>query len=327
MITSSPIKAANTLKASLLFLLLLPIPGCSPLPVNNAPLKGSVDLQGHRGARGMRPENSIPAFIYCIEQGMDTVELDTNLTADGKLIVYHDSELNKELCLTQEGKAAKGIPVRSLTVQQLKTYDCGAVKNKEFPRQKAVKGLQMPTLDEFFEFVKEYEKRHSGAAKVRFNIEIKFPEKFEKKYLSDSAAEMVRTIERAGMASRTTVQSFIPEALPPVKKKNPAIRTSALFKPTYWKGFKMILGLQADRKEIIRKTVEVKADIISPYYLYVTPAFVKECHDRRIEVLPWTVNSEEKMIKMFDAGVDGIISDYPGLLKKTYLKWKKSRGE
>ena len=84
----------------------------------------------------------------------------------------------------------------------------------------------------------------------------------------------------------------------------------------------MIIGLDADRKAILQKTIDVKGDFISPYFLYVTPAFVKKCHDENIRVITWTVNSKKKIIQMLDAGVDGIISDYPELLKKTYIEWK-----
>ena len=99
----------NIQLAAALALLVSMAPGCGS-QIRNAPLRGSVDLQGHRGARGLRPENSIPAFIYCIEQGMDTIELDTNLTRDGRVIVYHDTELNKKLCLGPDGKAARPLP-------------------------------------------------------------------------------------------------------------------------------------------------------------------------------------------------------------------------
>jgi len=307
--------------AAILTLIISIAPGCGTA-VRNTPLRGTVDLQGHRGARGARPENSIPAFIYCMEKEMDTIELDTNLTSDGNLIVYHDSELNPKLCLTPEGKPASPLPIKDLTEKELKQYDCGAVQNSKFPRQKAIAGTTMITLDEFFAFIKDYEKKHPGASRPGFNIELKFPDVYDSSYFQKATAAMILAVKKSNMASRITVQSFIPEALPIIKKTNPGITTSALFLPNYWKGFKMILGLNADRKKILAKTIDVKADYISPYYLYVTPAFVKKCHDKNIRVITWTVNSKKKMIQMLNAGVDGIISDYPELLKKTYLEWK-----
>jgi glycerophosphoryl diester phosphodiesterase len=136
---------------------------------------------------------------------------------------------------------------------------------------------------------------------------------------------MVNTIETAGMVDRTTVQSFIIEILPEIKKLNSKLKTSALFQPTRFQKIKMKLGLNANRSAIIEKTTKVDADIISPYYLYVTPKFVTQCHEKKVEVLPWTVNDEEKIVKLLNCGVDGIISDYPNKLYRVYIQWKEEQ--
>jgi glycerophosphoryl diester phosphodiesterase len=127
------------------------------------------------------------------------------------------------------------------------------------------------------------------------------------------------------MVERTTVQSFALEALPMVKKLNPKLKTSALFKPSYFQGFLMAIGLDSNRAEIIQKTEKAGADYISPHYRYISPSFVQTCHKKNIRVIPWTVNEEETMLTLLDYGVDGIISDYPNRLFKVYQEWSSSR--
>ncbi len=135
---------------------------------------------------------------------------------------------------------------------------------------------------------------------------------------------MDQAIEKAGMVERSTVQCFVPEMLPHVKKLNPSLLTSALFEPTIPQGIKLLVGFTANSEEIIQKTIEVKADFISPYYLYIKPDFVKTAHANNIKVLPWIVNDESTIVDMLNLNVDGIISDDPKLLFDTFGKWKRS---
>jgi len=285
----------------------------------------SVDLQGHRGARGMRPENTIPAFQYCIEHNMTTIELDTNVTKDKQLIICHDSVINSSLCLGEDGKPAQPIPIKELTVPEIKKYDCGAVKNDKFPEQVPVKNTRLVTLSEFFDFIKKYEQDHPEQQPLGFNIETKFGEIYSKEEILETATLLVNTVETAGMVDRTTVQSFVIDILPEIKKLNSRLKTSALFQPTRFQRFKMQLGLNANRSEVIEKTIKMGADIISPHFLYVTPAFVTQCHEKNIKVVPWTVNVEEEIKKLLNWGVDGIISDYPDRLYRVYIQWKEEQ--
>jgi len=297
---------------------------CSRTAIRNTPMRGTTDLQGHRGARGHRPENTIPAFKYCMDQNMTTIELDTNVTKDRDLIIYHDSKINSSLCLDDTGKPARPVPVRELTVAELKKLDCGSVKNPKFPQQVPVKNTRLSTLSEFFTFVEKYRVQKGIKNPPDFNIELKFDEIYTDPEIKEGASLMVREIEKAGMVKRSTVQCFVIDFLPEIKKLNSNIATSALFQPTYLQGFLMMLGLNANRKAILEKTLAAGADIISPYYLYVTPRFVQECHSKNIRVIPWTVNDEKTMRKMLDCGVDGIISDYPDLLFRVNSEWEKT---
>lgn len=135
-------------------------------------LDGTVDLQGHRGARGKRTENTIPAFVYCIENNMTTIELDTNLTKDRELIVYHDTAINTRICRHEKGATVPRTPIKDLTVAELKQLDCGII-DKNFPEQVVFENTRLLTLSEFFEFIIGYERKNSPLKPIRFNIEIK----------------------------------------------------------------------------------------------------------------------------------------------------------
>ena len=282
------------------------------------------DLQGHRGARGNRPENTLPAFKYGIEQKMTSLELDTVVTKDDQLIIFHDTRLNGKLCLDTAGQPAKQISISDLTVKELKTFDCGSLKNEKFPDQVPVPGTRLITLRELFEYVSQLDQKQEIHQKLLFNIELKFPKNPSPKDFKKSAALIVQSIEAAGLVDRVTVQSFAIDVLPVVKKLNPGIKTSALFQPTKTQGIQLYGGLSANSDEILERTIAVKADIISPYYLYIKSDFVAAAHTAKIEVLPWTVNDEDTMVKMMNLGVDGIISDYPARLYRVHKKWVQS---
>lgn len=298
----------------------------STLLLSSSLIAKDMDLQGHRGARGLRTENSIPAFIYALEHKMTTLELDTNVTKDKQLIVFHDSIINEKesRCLDRHGELLEPTPVSALTVAELKALDCSSLINEKFPEQKIKPETELLTLKEFFAFVKRYENEHSNAAPIRFNIENKFPESYSHQDLLIATKLMVEAIEAADVVERATVQSFAIEALPEIAKRNAAMKVSALFKPSYFNGFLMLIGFDRDRFDIIDQSEKVGAQIISPYQLYVTPKFIEYAHQKNIKVLPWTVNEQDKMLALMKMGVDGIISDYPNRLSDAYLLFIKN---
>lgn len=287
-------------------------------------LDGTVDLQGHRGARGKRPENTIPAFEYCIEQQMTSIEIDTNVTRDKQLIVNHDTTVNGKICRLENGGSAEFIPIKDLTVNELKQLDCGSVKHEDFPEQVPVAGTRLITLTEFFDFVNTYEQNHTLSRTILFNIETKFRKDYSQRDIRETARLMVKTIAAAGMEKRTTVQSFIPEVLPEIRRLNTNIKTSALFEPTWFQKFLLKLGFHANRDAIIQTTVSIAADILSPHYYYVNEDFVYQCHKKCIQVLPWVVNEAKPIERLLNYGVDGIISDYPDRLFRVYSKWSNN---
>ncbi|MBV6493307.1 MAG: Glycerophosphodiester phosphodiesterase [Turneriella sp.] len=281
------------------------------------------ELQGHRGARGLAPENTWAAFERGLKEGATVLELDTNITKDLKLVIHHNSKLNPIICNTPDGQPVEEQPIRNFTLAELKTLDCGSKRNPDFAEQTPSPHEKLISIEEFFEKFKKTEKENPQYRNILFNIEAKFPDvpdnkdssSVSKEALDEFATLMAAAVNASGYAQRITVQSFAIEILPLVKAKSPHVRTSALFQPTYWQGFRMYIGLGGGvRDAILQKAIAVKADIISPYWLYCSNDFILKAHENKMLVIPWTVNDTKKIRDLLDRGVDGIISDYPNRL-------------
>ncbi len=295
--------------------------GCAS--VQNQPLYKDVEMHGHRGARGLMPENTWPAFTAALDLGMTVLELDTVLTAEGDLMIHHDTDTNPQLCRNDDGSAITATAIRSLKVADLKRLDCGALGNEKFPEQKKVPGTRLMTLDEFFAKMREVETNDVAKRRITFNIEAKFPKGVNptEDELRVFAATLTGKVANAGMARRATLQSFELKILPLLKAGSPESKTSALFEPTYWQGFRMYMGIgEGPRGAIISAALEARADIISPYKLYASDDFIHAAHAKKLAVIPWTVNEKSEMVELLRRGVDGIISDYPDRLKAAYAE-------
>ena len=285
----------------------------------------AFDLQAHRGGRGLAPENTLAAFSQAVALGVDTLELDINLTADDVVVISHDTALNAEHTRDAQGAwlAGNGPPIRSLTLAQLQAYDVGRIDpstkyGQQFARQVARDGERIPTLAALFDQV-----RSNAAGDVRFNIETKL----DPARPGDSASPeaMVRAllaeIERAGMASRVTVQSFDWRTLALVGQLAPQLRRAYLTSPRTVKDSRWTAGIDGNAFASVPLLVKAAAGkseapvIWSPSFNEVTPALVKEAHDLGLGVLPWTVNQRADMARLMDAGVDGLITDYPDVLR------------
>jgi glycerophosphoryl diester phosphodiesterase len=255
----------------------------------------TIQVHGHRGARAMRPENTMPAFEYAIAQGVDALELDMAVTKDGVIVVSHDPELRAPVCTGPRD----GVAIHSLTLAEVRQWDCGAKQNPLFAKQQPVPGTKMPTLDEVFTLAPK--------GRFLFNIETKItPQQPE---LAPPPGEFVRLvlaeIHKHHLESRVVLQSFDFRTLHEMRKIAPKIRRSALY-----------TGAPRDFVDIGR---EAGAQIVSPEYHLVTAGQVKAAHAAGFEVLPWTANTPEDWASLVAAGVDGIISDDPAALI-AYLK-------
>lgn len=303
------------LKLKIIYFLIAPVLLCTSPSIKNNPVN-KLDLQGHRGARGLYPENTIPAFKAAMDFKMTTIELDTVLTKDKQLIIHHDNYINPEICKWSNGKQTESLPIKNFTVAELKELDCGSLKNSRFPEQITVPGTKLSTLPEFFEFVKAYEKEKKISNPFLYNIETKINENdYSMEEVIEYANAMVKAIEAAKVVKIATVQSFVLEVLPEVKKLNPSIQISALYAPSKLDFILLSFGFFSPSEKIIEKTKELNAEIISPYHKYVNEKFIHMCRERKIKVIPWTVNDIDLMKQLIDYGVDGIISDYPNRLQ------------
>jgi glycerophosphoryl diester phosphodiesterase len=257
-------------------------------------------VHGHRGARAIYPENTIPAFEYAIKIGADVLEMDVAVTKDNVLVISHDPHINPEICKGPH----PGVAIHELTLAELREYDCGALKNPHFPRQQPVPGTRIPTLDDVLSL--------SRGNNVQFNIETKsFPDHPELTPTPDVFASMLLdVIRKHQLDSRVIVQSFDFRTLHATKRLAPNIRLSAL-----WEG---------DARSFVDIAHDGEAGIISPLFKLVTPQQVKGSHAAKIQVVPWTADTPADWQMLIDAGVDAIITDDPAALI-AYMKEKGLR--
>jgi glycerophosphoryl diester phosphodiesterase len=302
-----------------------------------APLMGAepasqraFDLQGHRGGRGLWPENTLAAFAGALTLGVTTLELDCAVTKDGVVVVSHDPLLNPDVTRDGSGRflEAHGQAFFALRYDEVLRYDVGRLKPgtpyaARYPEQAAADGQRVPRLADVFVLVKQ-----AGNRSVRFNIETKvFPPRPEISLAPEPFAEaVVRVVREAGMQERTAIQSFDWRTLKVVQRIAPELPTVALTSqrpgddtvqlgkpgPSPWLG-----GLDADDfGASVPKLVKASgARVWSPNYLDLTAELVAEAHALGLSVIPWTINETADMQRILGWGVDGIISDRPDRLR------------
>ena len=263
-------------------------------------VKRRLLVSGHRGARAVLPENTIPGFIHAIEAGADAIELDVVVTADDVLAVCHDPVLRRARCLGPAGRRR----VRLLRWSELARFDCGSLANPRFPRQKPVPGAGIPSLDEVLQL--------AGRGAFLFQIEVKtIPRLPGSGPPPDRFAELlVERIRARGLETRVIVQSFDFRVLRALGQLAPEIPLAALDQ----------FGLRSFRM-IARRT---GARIVAPYRRLVTRRKVRLAQAAGIQVIPWTANTPRDWDRLIRAGVDGIITDDPaGLI--AYLRTRGLR--
>ena len=288
------------------------------------------DLQGHRGARGLWPENTLAGFAAALELGVSAVELDCALTDDGVLVVTHDPELNPDCTRDARGEflAAAGPPVRALRLAQLRSYDVGRLRPgspyaARFPQQQAVDGERIPPLAEVLNLV-----RTRGRGRVRVAVEVKtFPEQPQLTAPPEAfAAALQQDLERTGMAALVSVLAFDWRVLRAMQRRLPQLATAALTeeqpgedtvrlgasRPSPW-----LAGLDpADFGGSIARLVKASgAGTWGPDYRDLDALRVEQAHALGLRVIPWTVNESADMERMLAFNVDGMITDRPDVLR------------
>jgi len=291
----------------------------------------AFDVQGHRGARGLMPENTLAGFSYALGLGATTLEMDVGVTRDGHVVVSHDPRLNPSLTRSADGKwiEAPGPAINSLLLEELEAFDVGRLLPdsryaRRFPAQTPVDGERVPTLAQVLALV-----GHSANGRARVNVETKLsplephltppPEAFAK--------AVVEEIRRHGAVQRATIQSFDWRTLQHVQALAPEIRTSYLSAQQEWLDniesgragvSPWTAGMDVDDfgGSLPRLVAAAGGDIWSPYYRELDGEQLQTAKALGLEVIVWTVNEASDMRRLIDLGVDGIITDYPDRLRE-----------
>jgi glycerophosphoryl diester phosphodiesterase len=261
-----------------------------------------IQVHGHRGARAMLPENTIPAFEYAIDQGVDAIEMDVAVTKDDVLVISHDPVLDPEICRVQ---GAGSRVIREMTFAELRRWDCGSLVNPHFPKQTPVPNTHIPALEQVLAL--------ASRGNFMFNIETKiFKDKPQYTPPPERFADLLlQAIDRHKLRARVIVQSFDFRTLQAMKALAPDIRLAAL---------------DEDEKlgDFVTVARSAGTKIISPEKGMVQPSRVVAAHEAGLQVIAWTANTPQEWDSLTAAGVDGIISDDPAELI-AYLKQKKLR--
>lgn len=285
----------------------------------------AFDLQGHRGARGHVPENTLASFAKALDIGVTTLETDMAVTSDGAIVLSHDPRLNPDITRGPDGNwlAAKGPAIFRMSFAELQRYDVGRIDQasryaKQFPGQIPVDGARIPTLKQLFEL------GEAGGRKTRYNIETKIsPLAPHETPDPDTFARLaVDAIQAAKLSDRVTIQSFDWRTLLAVKRIAPEIATVCLTmegaegsnvrgaegQPSPW-----LAGVDAGRLNAPASELASAAGCStwSPYWRNVDAAVLSLAHRLGLKVVPWTVNDPQDIATLIDLGVDGLITDYP----------------
>ena len=288
----------------------------------------ALDLQGHRGARGLAPENTLPAFATALSLGVHTLELDVGVTRDGVVVVHHDRQLNPATTRSPEGAwlAARGPLVSALTFAELGRYDVGRLDPrssyaKGFPQQQPADGTRIPRLADVFTLV-----ARSGNRTVRFNIETKLSPLAPADTLSPEpfARALLEAIDAAGMRSRSAVQSFDWRTLQVVQRLAPGLPTVYLTARQAWldnvgsatADSPWVAGFTLREHGSVPRMVKAAGGAVwSPWLGDLDATALAEARALGLKVVAWTANAPEEIERLLALGVDGIISDRPDLVR------------
>lgn len=301
-------------RPSLLFIYIFCVfflPNCStikPLTNNN----NLIDIQGHRGCRGLMPENTIAGFIKALELGVTTVELDVVITKDNEVLVSHEPFFNHEISTKPNGNRVtkeeeKSLNIYNMTYVETQQYDVGLAPHPRFKEQQKIPATK-PLLADVIDAVEAYIKQHQLPL-VQYNIETKLKPATDNIYHPTPAAfiELImKVLNNKGISERTIIQSFDTRTLQYLHTHYPNIKTAYLYEE--------VLG-----KSLSTRLTELgfTPTIYSPYYKLVNKKTIHYCRALGIKVIPWTVNTLQEINKLLQLGVDGIITDYPNLISGT----------
>ena len=274
--------------------------------IYNKPLSANFNYQGHRGSRGLMPENTIPAMYKAIDLGATTLEMDIVFTKDNIAILSHEPFFNAEITTKPDGKSVepaeeKSFNIYKMTFAQTQKYDVGLKPYARFPKQQKISTTK-PALSALIDSVENYATA-TNKPPLFYNIETKTKPETDKIFHPTPASfvdMLIKVILAKNISERVIIQSFDRRTLQYLHKKYPTIKTALLVEATDKNSF---------RKQL--KDLGFMPTIYSPEQTLINPNLITECHKRNIQIIPWTVNEKKEIIKLKKMGVDGIISDYP----------------
>lgn len=276
---------------------------------NNFKLQEAVvfDIQGHRGCRGLMPENTIQAFMEALKKGANTLEMDVVMSGDGQVVVSHEPWMSPEICLAPDGSTMEKNDkpnIFEMTYDEICRYDCGRKINPKFPVQQSISAVK-PLLSEVINRVEKYILWNSFRP-VHYNIEIKSCPEWDNVYQpkpEETVLKVYDLIRTKNIQRRCTIQSFDVRPLQIFKRIAP----------------QMQLSLLVENDCSIDENLEALGftpAVYSPDYRLVDATMILEVHKAGMKIIPWTVNEILDMNELKQMGVDGIITDYPDIAIK-----------
>lgn len=268
----------------------------------------AFDSQGHRGCRGLMPENTVPAFLKALDLGVTSLEMDAAITADSQVLISHDPYFNHEISTAPDGHPVtaaeeKNLVIYRMSYAQTQGYDVGLRQHPRFPQQqnlRATKPLLATVIDSA-----EAHARTTGRAMPYYNIETKSTPATDGTHHPDPenfVRLLMQVIDSKGIRDRVIIQSFDFRTLQVLHRRYPGVHTAAL--------------IDGGNHKSLQEQIDILGfvpDIYSPFFGLVNKELVEACHQRKIRIIPWTVNELAAIEKLKAMGVDGIISDYPNL--------------
>jgi glycerophosphoryl diester phosphodiesterase len=266
--------------------------------------QSTIDVQGHRGCRGIMPENTLAAFIKAVDLGVNTLEMDVVITKDNQVLVSHEAYLNHEICYGPHGeeitkKTEQSYNLYKMDYVEIKQCDCGSKPHPRYKEQQKLKAYK-PLLEDVIDTIEKYT-TSKKIPPVKYNIEIKSEPKTDNEFhpAIDKYTDMVYTLVKdKQVLDRVILQSFDIRVLQYIHKQNYPVKLSCLVENTQ--------GLDANLD-----LLGFMPDIYSPYYKLLSENDINKCHQKNIQVMVWTVNRPADIEHMLKIHVDGIISDYP----------------
>ncbi len=281
------------------------------------------DLEGHRGCRGLRPENTLAAFSFALDEvGVTTLELDLGVTKDNVLVISHDRALNPKKVRLDGKFIFSPVLIYSLTLKELEEYTVGLMRTDYYwPYQVPIPDEKIPTFEEVLRLVKDREQ--VSGRKIFLNAEIKISPSHPNDTVNEKTFVnlVVNLVKKYDMEDNVMIQSFDWKSLVLIKKMDPKITTVALTRNHLLTSSKWTAGLKMwnFNNDVVKMVKAIGANVASPYYEECNESLVKRYHEKGIQVIPWTIDDPKEMIKYIDMGVDGIITDYPNILRAVLM--------